>query len=607
MPVQPKVPEDESLSSRRLERVPTNMELIKHAGQVHLDKPQMWGKGIVGDMKRTVGSHWLKEMINFNGKTVAVTLLVFISVIAPTLTFGAVYGKATDNKIGAIETIISTAWVGVVYALLGGMPLCIMGSTGPVLTMSTSLYSMSKSFEVPYLTFNAWVSIWLAIYCCLAAFFDLTRFVRLATRFTDEIFALLIVSIFVMDAAWDPFSEVGILHFLQPGHASHEKYENDPDYSYLSTGFLSVILGFGTCALIFFFRSFKYSSFFCNDTFRTNLHDFAVTLSVIIWTLIKERVFHNVKTETLSVPDAIEPTFKCCDASCTTSWPEDCLDQANYTGTRDWIVDLGDLNGKGFIPILAAGPAILGFMLCFLDCGITWHLINHKSHKVTHGEAYNYDLCLNGIFNMVNGMLGLPWLVATTVPCIIHLNALAEKDAQGHIVRVQETRLTALLSHALVGCCLPLLEALKLLPLPVLYGVFLFMGLSSLPNIQFWNRFLMFFMQPSKYPKKNMYNKYMTAGRIHMFTCLEICFFCGVFCVMNIKAISIAFPFMTMLCIPGRLFLLPRFFEGWELVLLDGDDEEIAEWVNAREASYKKAAQGEYAVDVPSTEAVVHM
>jgi hypothetical protein len=44
----------------------------------------------------------------------------------------------------------------------------------------------------------------------------LTGYVRLATRFTDEIFALLIVSIFVMDAIGDPFSDVGLLHYLNP-------------------------------------------------------------------------------------------------------------------------------------------------------------------------------------------------------------------------------------------------------------------------------------------------------------------------------------------------------------------------------------------------------
>ena len=42
---------------------------------------------------------------------------------------------------------------------------------------------------------------------------------------------------------------------------------------------------------------------------------------------------------------------------------------------------------------------------------------------------------------------------------------------------------------------------------------------------------------------------------------------------------------MTLLCIPARLYLLPRFFEGWELVLLDGEDEKIEEWVAAKEAS----------------------
>jgi hypothetical protein len=80
------------------------------------------GRGIINDIKRTVGSHWKEEMVNLNQKTIAVSLLMFITVISPTLTFGAVYGKMTENRIGAIETILATAWVGVTYALIGGMP-----------------------------------------------------------------------------------------------------------------------------------------------------------------------------------------------------------------------------------------------------------------------------------------------------------------------------------------------------------------------------------------------------------------------------------------------------------------------------------------------------
>ena len=39
---------------------------------------------------------------------------------------------------------------------------------------------------------------------------------------------------------------------------------------------------------------------------------------------------------------------------------------------------------------------------------------------------------------------------------------------------------------------------------------------------------------------------------------------------------------MTLLCIPARLFFLPRFFEGSELCLLDGDDFEIKAWVDKK-------------------------
>jgi len=75
------------------------------------DPAQSWGKGFIREVKSTVGTYWVSEMTNFNQKTVAVSLLMFISVIAPTLTFGAVYGRNTENQIGAVETILATSWV----------------------------------------------------------------------------------------------------------------------------------------------------------------------------------------------------------------------------------------------------------------------------------------------------------------------------------------------------------------------------------------------------------------------------------------------------------------------------------------------------------------
>ena len=573
--------------------VTNNVLLYNKLTSLFADPAQSWGRGFINDFKRTVGTHWKSEMVNFNQKTIAVSLLMFITVVAPTLTFGAVYGQNTENRIGAIETIIATSWVGIFFSLFSGMPVAIIGSTGPVLIMSTVIYEMTKSLDIPFLTFYAWVSIWTCGYTTITAIFDLTRFIRLATRFTDDIFALLIVSIFILNAIGSPFGSGGLLRYLDPDKAAHEDLKEEiaddyeEEYRFLETAFLSIIIGFATTATIFTMRGFKQSRYFCNQTIRNSFSDFAVSAAVVFWTIVQNVGFPNVEISGLKVPENFEPTFACCTADCTTFWPDECEDQLEPYGTRSWFADLGDVNGKSWAPFAAAGPALLSFVLFYLDNGITWHLLYNPTNNLQHGESYNYDLFLNGFTNMINGLLGLPWLVATTVPCIVHLNNLSEKDEDGKNV-VQETRLTYLLSHVLLGSSLLFLKTLKLIPLPVLLGVFLFMGLSSMPGIQFWNRILLFLQQPSKYAE-TPYTKYLSPGRIHLYTFLQIVFFCGVFVVQNTQSIAIIFPFMTLLCIPGRLLLLPKFFEGWELLLLDGEDEEIEHWIALKEEGEKSS------------------
>lgn len=275
---------------------PSNNDLVEDAGTVHLAKAQPWGRGILADIKRTVGSHWVEEMTNFNQKTVAVSLLMFITVIAPTLTFGAVYSTNTENHIGAVETILATCWVGVFFSLFGGMPTVIVGSTGPVLIMSTVIYDMTKSLDIPFLPFYAWVSIWAFVYTTITAFFDLTRYVKLATKFTDDIFALLIVSIFILNAIGSPFGPGGLLRLLDPDNTAHEKLQDEmdtaEDYSYLETALLSILLGIATTSTIFFLRGFKTSSYFCNQGVRNSIHDFAVCAPKLVIILTTDYQCH---------------------------------------------------------------------------------------------------------------------------------------------------------------------------------------------------------------------------------------------------------------------------------------------------------------------------
>merc|ERR1719183_2460048 len=103
----------------------------------------------------------------------------------------------------------------------------INGGTGPVLAFTTVLYHVSLDIDVPFLTFRAWIGVWICLYMVLAAVFDLNRFVHLATRFTDDIFSLLISVIFIVNALGSPTSSVGIFHYFAGRHESHDQHRID--------------------------------------------------------------------------------------------------------------------------------------------------------------------------------------------------------------------------------------------------------------------------------------------------------------------------------------------------------------------------------------------
>ena len=139
-------------------------------------------------------------------------------------------------------------------------------------------------------------------------------------------------------------------------------------------------------------------------------------------------------------------------------------------------------------------------------------------------------------------------------------------------------RLSGLGIHVLCLIAIFILPALKLIPMPVLYGVFLFMGLVSLGTNEFYSRILMFFQQPSRYSESsNGFAKRMRPKKIHLYTSIQLFLFVLLYAVKAIKSIAIAFPIVIALCIPIRLYLLPKIFTRDELLLIDGDDREIKE------------------------------
>lgn len=100
------------------------------------------------------------------------------------------------------------------------------------------------------------------------------------------------------------------------------------------------------------------------------------------------------------------------------------------------------------------------------------------------------------------------------------------------------------------------------------------MGWVSLWTNEFFLRFLMFFRQPSKYPKCPQ-TEYVEHSKMHLFTLIQIVLFGGMYAIKSIKSIALLFPIILALCIPIRSFILPRIFDEKSLVFLDGEDEDI--------------------------------
>ncbi|EOA93415.1 Band 3 anion transport protein, partial [Anas platyrhynchos] len=94
---------------------------------------------------------------------------------------------------------------------------------------------------------------------------------------------------------------------------------------------------------------------------------------------------------------------------------------------------------------------------------------------------------------------------------------------------------------------------LKYIPLAVLFGIFLYMGVTSLFGIQLFDRILLLLMPPKYHPKEAYVTRVKT-WRMHLFTLTQILVLALLWGVKASPA-SLALPFVLILTVPLRRFL----------------------------------------------------
>ncbi|XP_069108746.1 anion exchange protein 3-like isoform X2 [Argopecten irradians] len=558
--------------------------------------------GLINDMKRRYPWYISDFTDALNGQCVAAFVFIFFACFAPCIAFGGLLEEKTGGYMGVTETVISTSLSGIVFGLFAGQPLMIVGATGPVLVFEQSLYKFCKSNSIEFLTMRVWIGFWVMMISAIVVAAESSFLVRYITRFTEEIFAILISLIFIFEVIkkldktfhYHPmvpleeyckdfgckadndsvlynsslylYSNASNTNFSSDLVYSHpnstDHYDDEDDHKHKvprqpNTALLSSILTIGTFLVAHFLKIFRNSKFLGRSA-RRALGDFGIVISIILMVLLDYSI-PDIYTQKLSISDKFEPTS-----------PE----------KRGWFVHPMGTKKPIQVYIIFASfiPAFLIFILLFLETQITEMILNKKELKMRKGSGFHLDQVLMGLMTFVCALFGLPWMCAATVRTIAHTSALSvmsRTHAPGEkpkLVEVKEQRVTNILMNAMIGVSLTWGPLLQAIPISVLFGVFLYLGVSSLSGVQMFKRMKLLFV-PNKYHPSTSYVRRVKTMKMHLFTIVQVILLL-LLLIIKMTAAALAFPLFVILLIPLRLKFLGYVFTPKELEVLDKEEED---------------------------------
>uniref|UniRef100_A0A673KMX4 Anion exchange protein n=1 Tax=Sinocyclocheilus rhinocerous TaxID=307959 RepID=A0A673KMX4_9TELE len=571
--------------------------------------------GLWLDIKRKVPGFLSDFYEGFHIQSVSAVLFIYLGCITNAITFGGLLGDATDNYQGVMESFLGTALAGVVFCLFGGQPLIILSSTGPILIFEKLLYEFSINNDIDYMEIRLWIGLHSCLQCLILVATDASYIIKYMTRFTEEGFSSLISFIFISDALkkmMSIFNYYPINRDFKPDYITSYRCECQPpgggepgcegpfifnfsalDWNQLSKkeclsfggslvgksckyvpdlAMLSFILFFGTYSMTISLKKFKASRYFPTKC-RTLLADFSIIVSILVFCALDYVM--SLDTPKLHVPTQIKPTR-----------PD-----------RGWIVMPFGKN-PWWMCLASFAPALLVTILIFMDQQITAVIVNRKENKLKKGCGYHLDLFWVGILMAVCSFMGLPWYVAATVISIAHIDSLkmeSESSAPGEqpqFLGVREQRLTGILVFVLTGVSVFLAPVLQYIPMPVLYGVFLYMGVASLHGIQFWERMKLFLM-PAKHQPDFVFLRHVPLRRVHLFTLVQITCL-AVLWILKSTVAAIIFPVMILGLMVVRK-TLDLIFSQHDLAWLDDilPDKDKKKKEDEKKKKEKKKAKSE--------------
>jgi hypothetical protein len=525
---------------------------FKAQGYSNLDTVPRWkywlalffrfpGALMAADLRRRLPhyrSDWTAEWnkIHALGKYFFASIFLIFTVTLPAIVFGVIASRTTHGEIGVIECLFAQGVLGIGFAFFSAQPLMVNMVTGPTIVYIQVLYRWSQRLGFAFLPFFGWTGIWMGIFVMSYAIMNTSTLIPYLGRFTDEIFQTFIGIIFIQ--YW--FTE-----FVRVTHTGYEQV------------LLFLVLSLGTLLLALLLVSVR-GSFLLRPILRSILGDIGPALSVFIWTGLSY-AFDPIDVPRLQIPGSVG--------------------YSTTTG-RPWIVPLGSLS-VGYV-FLAIVPGWLLSLIVYIDQQVCTYIVERPENRLRKGTGYSWNLFVTGALAVLASILGIPWMYAGLPHSLLHVYALAEIEdieLMGRrwirVLRAREVRIAALSAYLFALLIILAKPALDQLPIYVLYGFILYMGAASFLNNPLWDRFVLLFTQPTKYPPTH-YVRRVPMSHLHLYTSVQVILTVVLFFVAvnfyrgaTLFNTGLIFPLVLFLFVPFKWMVLYRWFPRRELRVLE--------------------------------------
>lgn len=471
---------------------------------------------------------------SYDYRVIPSLLETYFNNLLPAIAFAQDMFDRTENSYGVNEILLSSALGGIVFGVLGGQPLCIVGVTGPISIFNYTVYELIKPLNTSYFGFMFWVCMWSTIFHLLLAFGNAVALLQYVTTFPCDIFGLFINIVYI---------QKGIQILVKQFNYGSDGYNKN-----FGSGFGSITLALVMLIFGLTFKQFNKTPFL-NHTLRTVISDYSTALSVLFWSAFIHfgGLLNDVHFERLPITKSYFPTSK------------------TIRDPSTWLA-YEKISTKAVFIALPFG--IILTILFYFDHNVSSLMAQRSQYKLKKPSSFHYDFALLGITTCISGVLGIPAPNGLIPQAPLHTESLLVHDIDENVVRCVEQRFTNTLQGLLMLGTMtrPFLICLGQIPQAVLSGLFFIMGIQGLIGNVIINRILWLFTDRLKKEPNSPLHQIPRKSLI-LFIILGLIGFAGEFAITNTIA-AIGFPIVLLLTVLVT-FLFPYLFTKEHLEILD--------------------------------------